>query len=359
MYNIHLLPASFGDSILIEYGNTSPKYILIDGGPYFNYKEILPAIERVAPSCKKLELLIVTHVDIDHIDGVIILLNSKTLPFTIEEIWFNGYDQLAKMDDELGALQGEYLTELIHRHLQAKHNLSFQHQAVVVKDFDNLPVIKLADGMQIQLLGPGVQALKNLKTIWEEEVLKKIGTATVAARLADDNRYLPEDDLLGGLEIDMLQDMKVKGDKSIANQSSIAFIANFMGKSCLFAGDATTDGLLEAIEPMLAKQGKMKLKLDAWKLSHHGSNKSTLDILMQKIECNQILISTDGKRYEHPGEASIAKLLKHNGPGLTFYFNYFTKFNKRWSDDALMQQYSFTSLYPEDENVNGITLKLM
>ena len=84
MYNIHLLPASFGDSILIEYGTTSPKYILIDGGPYFAVDEVLKDIKRIAPHLTELELLVVTHIDIDHIDGIVAILNQPVVPFKVK-----------------------------------------------------------------------------------------------------------------------------------------------------------------------------------------------------------------------------------------------------------------------------------
>src|SRR5690606_31646473 len=95
MYNIHLLPASFGDSILIEYGDDQPNYILIDGGPYFAFKDVFSAMKKVAPRLDTIELLVVTHIDIDHIDGIVNMLNGNELPFKIEQVWFNGWKQLA------------------------------------------------------------------------------------------------------------------------------------------------------------------------------------------------------------------------------------------------------------------------
>ena len=61
MYKIHLLPATFGDSILIEYGSDEPHYILIDGGPYYVFDDIMKAIRDIAPGMKKLELVVATR----------------------------------------------------------------------------------------------------------------------------------------------------------------------------------------------------------------------------------------------------------------------------------------------------------
>src|SRR5688500_500725 len=138
MYTIHLLPAAFGDSILIEYGRKDePHYILIDGGPYYNFANILAAIREIAPRLTTLELLVITHIDIDHIDGTITLLNQNDPPFIIKEVWFNGYKELTQLkessvDDLLGPLQGEYLSNLIIEK-KLTHNITgFNGRAVCV-----------------------------------------------------------------------------------------------------------------------------------------------------------------------------------------------------------------------------------
>lgn len=51
------------------------------------------------------------------------------------------------------------------------------------------------------------------------------------------------------------------------------------------SGDTPSDLLLKAITPMLESEGSEKLLVDCWKLAHHGSKKSTLDQLMNKIDC--------------------------------------------------------------------------
>jgi metal-dependent hydrolase (beta-lactamase superfamily II) len=147
MFNVHSLPASFGDSLLIEYGeDTDLHYILIDGGPYYAYADLISAIHNIAPTLKEIELLVITHIDIDHIDGIVKLLNQDALPFNINEVWFNGYKQLIELqeedDDTLGAVQGEYLSYLIETK-QLNHNTQFAGKAVMVKDNRNLPHITL------------------------------------------------------------------------------------------------------------------------------------------------------------------------------------------------------------------------
>lgn len=359
MYNIHLLPASFGDSILIEYGVNTKKYILIDGGPFFNFETMIKSLKKVAPDLKTLELFVITHVDIDHIDGTVLLLNQKELPFTIKEVWFNGYNEMLHADDDLlGVIQGEYVSALLNQK-KLPHNTNFNKKAVMVKDYNALPEIILEDGMKLTLLGPNRTGLDAMKAKWAEEV-KVIGDeATVLKRLKDDTRYDDDiDDLLGELSIEDLQNAPVKGDKSEANGSSIAFIATYENKSCLFTGDLYTEFLIQGIDSILQKTGGDKLKVDAWKLAHHGSKKSNLETLMNKIETKQILVSSDGKRYHHPDKECIAKLIKHNGPDLNFFFNYKTIHNEMWEKKELQTKYQFSSTFPADVNEPGISISL-
>lgn len=358
MYNIHLLPAEFGDSILIEYGSTGKKnYILIDGGPYYVFDEFWAAMQKAAPAITELELLVVTHIDIDHIDGIVKLLNQSNLPFKVKEIWFNGREQLEKASqllasaDDLGSLQGEYLTKLI-KEKNLSHNSKFDHRIICITDYNNLPYQILDGGMKITLLSPGLRDLVNLIPVWDEE-LKEIN---VNEKWEEDTRYADE---LGDEDyISELQQQEFKGDKSEANCSSIAFIASFEEKKCLFAADAPSHVLLEAVNSILDKTGDDELTVDAWKLAHHGSKKSTQDSVMEKVRSKHLLLSSNGKRYKHPEEPVIAKLLKHNTPGMIFHFNYRTEFNEMWDDHGLKEKYNYEAVYPEKTDEPGIKISL-
>ncbi len=352
MYNIHILPARFGDSILVEYGEPENlNYILIDGGPYYGFADIAQVLTNITPKIKKLELVIVTHIDIDHIDGIIRLLNEETLPFTIDEIWFNGYKQIDQLpkDDTLGFLQGDYLSLLIEKRNLRHNETYFNNEAIQVKNYEELPKICLKGGMKIILTGPSEETLLKLRKAWKKESKYLYDPDGLRDKLENDGRYA-DDELLGSdFDIPDLQRRIVTPDKSLSNASSIAFIGAYEGKSCLFAGDATSDDLLKAISPFLEKRDEERISLNGWKLAHHGSLKSTLDRIMQKIDAEKILVSSDGSKYQHPNPETIAKLLKHANKPLTLYFNYKTKFNDMWDDNKLKEKYNYTTVFPVDD----------
>ncbi|RAJ11187.1 metallo-beta-lactamase superfamily protein [Chitinophaga skermanii] len=351
MYNIHLLPALFGDAILIEYGTqVDPKYILIDGGPYYGYSGMMAGLKRVAPNIKTIELLIVTHTDIDHIDGIITFLNQSPLPITVKQIWFNGFAQINQPEIRgsiLGALQGEYLSKLIADR-QLVHNGDFGGKAVVIRDPNALPVINCS-GFTLTLLTPSIKALQKLYVDWKKEIAKIEAKETVDARWQKETRYTAApSDVLGG---------SGSPDKSIANICSIAFIGTYEGKSCLFAGDAPSDELLPVIQLLKAQRGEPRFTLDAWKLAHHGSQRSTTRKLAEALMAKHILVSSNGSIHHLPDEACIQNVVETQ-PGCVLYFNYTSEYNTRWKDPALQGQLNFVARYPTDDGKPGISIHL-
>lgn len=109
MIRIEVLPAAFGDCLLVEYGKAKKESrILIDAGLVSTYKTVLkPRLAMLSKAIAKkkvpLELLVVTHIDRDHICGVLPLLEASPAVVEADEIWFNGYKHLS---DGLGVEEG-------------------------------------------------------------------------------------------------------------------------------------------------------------------------------------------------------------------------------------------------------------
>lgn len=365
MYNIHLLPASFGDSILIEYGNEKKlHYILIDGGPFYAFTDIVKSIRKIAPKLDTLELLIVSHIDIDHIDGIVKMLNQEPLPFKIKDIWFNGLEELEKADDSdlLGGIQGEFLTALIDK-LDIPHNIHKDLGGKSICIGEKLRTLETEGGMKLKMLTPTLKDLEKLEKAWLKELKeKKVNQEDVEAileKLNGDYRYKDEEDsdLLGDDDVDAWAEMEAKEDKSVANASSISFIAEYDNKTCLFAGDTPSKNLLSALEKFELIDEFSNLSVNAWKLSHHGSKKSNQDYLMKKIDAKHILVPSDGKRYHHPDPETISKLLKINDSTLHFYFNYHSDYSDRWENEDWKEKYNYVTYFPDGDNL-FTTIKL-
>ena len=97
IFRIRLLPALHGDCIWIEYGEAgATHHVLVDGGPLGAFGALRAHVEALPAAARDVELLVVTHIDADHIDGIVKLLRHPELGLTFREVWFNGWPQLER-----------------------------------------------------------------------------------------------------------------------------------------------------------------------------------------------------------------------------------------------------------------------
>ena len=80
MLNIKVLKALNGDSIIISYGDDRLHYILVDGGRgKLCFHQLCKFIDEIKEKKGKIDLLVLTHIDSDHIDGILRLDFTKRL----------------------------------------------------------------------------------------------------------------------------------------------------------------------------------------------------------------------------------------------------------------------------------------
>ena len=115
MLRIEMLPARNGDALWIEYGDAqSPRRVIIDGGTEGSFEDGLRARIAALPEDERnFELLVVTHVDSDHIAGVLELIRDDALGAKFGDIWFNAWRHLPGVLEGLGPVEGELLTQAI------------------------------------------------------------------------------------------------------------------------------------------------------------------------------------------------------------------------------------------------------
>src|SRR4029434_6210661 len=91
-----LLLALHGDCIWIECGEDgNTHHVLIDGGPVAAFPALRARVEAIPKERREVELLVVTHIDADHIDGIVKLLRHPEAELKYREMWFNGWPQLS------------------------------------------------------------------------------------------------------------------------------------------------------------------------------------------------------------------------------------------------------------------------
>ena len=345
MFTVEMLPAENGDCLWIEYGTRQDVYrILIDTGTTGAFPALEARIQLVPADKRRVDLFVVSHVDADHIGGAVRLLKSRQrLNLSFGDVWFNGYVHLVNAkDDLLGPVQGEELTAAIVGG-RLPWNKAFNGDAVVVPTRGVLPE-KDVSGMKLTLLSPWPQQLVKLQPVWESTVIAA-GLTPGADAQPEEEEAEEEGDLLGeeALDVEALATEKFNADTAEPNGSSIAFLAEFGGKSVLFGADAHSPVLQQSVERLC---GKKKLSVDVFKLPHHGSRANLSSDLLHKLSCRSFLVSTNGKRFRHPDQQAIARAIE-NGANALFTFNYKSEFNCAWDDSELRKKFHFRTRYPQ------------
>lgn len=311
---IELFPALGGDCILITFGEIDYR-ILIDGG----YKEtfshsLAAALKALAANGKGIDLVVVTHVDNDHIMGIIGLfqkLESQEINIEIREIWYNGYrhlfvdekealpptlgkrllDEVGKIDSygmearqgrEIGYSQGETLARLLADAWGNFWNGKFEGKAVCCRE-ESLLVELFPQQLSATLLNPSFLELQALECQWNAFRRKKCLPLKNGASVVYEHCF---------------ERFLANADRSVTNQSSIAFLLTYAAKEktyrLLFLGDALAECCLE-------KLGEWKnIKFDCIKLPHHGSKNNITEDTLSQLQAEYLLFSTDGRKFGHP-----------------------------------------------------------
>lgn len=355
---LHMLDAGRGDCLWIEYGGErTVRRILVDGGVPGTQAELRRRIEALPRDKRVFELLVITHIDLDHIGGVLELLRDPPEGLAFKDVWFNAYHHLPDDAGVLGAKQGEAVSYYLEKGGYA-WNRAFGGDAVCIKD-DELPRVSLAGGMKLTLLSPTVNRLRKLRPVWKKEIEKAgLEPGEAGATLEGDSHPEDRDDegVLGRtLNIAKLASSLTKEDTSEANGSSIALLLEHRDKRLLLTGDAFAGDILAAIRLM----GSRTLEVDALKLSHHGGKKNTSAALLDALACGNYLFSTDGSYYQHPHGESVARVLV-NGRAAgkpTLWFNNRSEQTEVWDDRGLYTgRYPYTPEYPASGG--GIVVEL-
>jgi beta-lactamase superfamily II metal-dependent hydrolase len=298
------IQAGFGDSILVSYGPSHGqcRHILVDGGTESSLEKLFSTLEKQRVNGRlRLEALVVTHFDLDHIGGIIALLKARPSWLEIGDIWFNGRKHLIP-SDVLGPDEGDELTALIQGYYA--WNAAFGGAAIR----SDLPPITLPGGLRVWIVSPDQRNLTRLATVWP---VIEGEAAAQADRLGARDSWPPG-------SFGSYASRPFSRDSSIANGSSIALILEYEGKVVLLAGDAYPDVVRNGI---MSHWNNITLRVDLLKLSHHGSKRNTSEELLKAVECDNYIFSTSTEKFKHPDFDLIARILKiRKNPN--FIFNY-------------------------------------
>lgn len=340
MFTLEVLKARHGDCLIIHHGSRSrPRHVLIDGGPHHVFKRFLkPRLielreEAGGASPLAIDLVMVSHMDQDHIKGILDLfddiadaMNDDQAPLVeIGALWQNAFPDLvgetetdgneaetaalslASADDpeiDLG-LTGH--TKLVLSSVREARKLRDDARRLAV-DVNPACAGNLVLGgenrklgsLALKVIGPARTEAEALKVTWKKQVAK-ILAKEAAKRAAAAGRL----------------------DRSVFNLASIVVLAEVNGKHMLLTGDARGDTILESLESegLLDEDGK--LHVDLLKMPHHGSDRNVDDDFFQRVTADHYVLSGDGRH--HNPELETFRMLfraRERGDPYTLHLTY-------------------------------------
>jgi beta-lactamase superfamily II metal-dependent hydrolase len=341
-FHIEMLAAGHGDCLWVEYGSGSKTArTLVDCGTNSTFAKVLKTrIQQQQASERHFELFILTHIDDDHIGGGVPLLKeAKELGLSFDDVWFNGWKHISAFG-MLNARKGEVFSELTDIG-NFNWNCWTDGRAIVVPE-DGKPITQtLPSGLVLSLLSPNADKLKTLAPKWKKEIEalgKKPGEKGFLAAAVPRGS--------NSTDVAALANTPFETDTAPNNGSSITVLAEYQGKAVLLGADAHAPLLVQSIKKLLKARGQSRLKLDAFKLPHHGSRNNLNQELLELLDCKQYLFSSDGSTFKHPDREAVARVIRFGGKQPRLLFNYDSAINRVWKDAALQHQYGYEAVYP-------------
>lgn len=340
--NIKVFKALYGDCIILVFGPAQDKFIMIDGGIGREcYKSIKEFVSSLKDKNMSIKLLILTHIDSDHIDGILKLFSEPDFDEAIiDKMWFN-YGEF--LDTELGIIRekernGIFLTDATNQISWKQGNdlekilrkYKFQHDKVI-KSYDEFDI----EDSHITVLSPSLQILKDFNDQW---MLEKEQEVKISAR-TDYSRSIEE-----------LNEMEFVENISVSNRSSIAFLFEYQRSRVLILGDASA---IE-VEKSLSKLGhseENQLVVDICKISHHASKHNTSSSLIKMLKCSNYIISTNMTASGRPSKVCLSRIICNSKQPVKFYCNYEIDFNQIFTKDEF-ERYKMEFILLDNNGIN-------
>ncbi|WP_325422055.1 ComEC/Rec2 family competence protein [Aquabacterium sp.] len=376
MLELEALPADEGDCLLLTcHTAAGPRSVLVDGGTARTAPRLLQRLQQLPG--RRLELLVVTHIDADHIAGMVRLLRDPALQLDIGDAWFNGLRHCPQPPGaQRGPADGERLTDLLTGEVSGRTmpwNLAFGGGAVQRNNDDpktgettaELPVVTLPWGLRITLLSPTPRRLAALRPGWDRylaQLHREESSEPAPAPAA----------LRGDPSLEELATTATANDGAAPNGSSIAFLAEFGGRSVLFGADAFPTVLYPALLRLARQRAGLPpdtdpaqvppLLVDVFKLPHHGSRANVALPLFDLLRADHYLVSTSGHRFRHPDAEAMARVITRGRPAdgrrHTLWFNHVSATTRRWQDPLLAQAHDYAVDGARSEAEPGALIRL-
>lgn len=324
IFSLEVLQALHGDCLLLHYGEANnPKIILVDGGPASVYRDFLkPRLRdikaKISPTkTLPLSLVMVSHLDDDHVNGIIELTQDMIngTNFITDNFWVNTFDNIignlqlpivssiaasaSSIDpraiDPFFKGKDEHFTAVIASVSQGREldgNIKTIRASInnpfngLINSEANLNPITWDNGLEIIVIHPTIKRLTKLQKVWDKALKKakdKGDKTIVYASL-------------------------ITPDQSVYNLTSIVCLVKSNDKTMLLTGDSLDKEVLEGLkEANLLTDGKLHVNI--LKIPHHGSIRNASEAFYKAVTADHYVISANGK-HDNPDIATLELIEK-------------------------------------------------
>ena len=348
---VDVLPARLGDCLIVECPRVGlpPWRMVIDGGPPDIWPTLRSRLDALHGDDRRVDLVVITHVDSDHIGGLIPLFCQGVPGLSIGDVWFNGPPHLPGPGTR-SIRQGEQVAELLMAHPswlatgmreapQIPWNEMVGGAPVATANGGDIVTVDIAGGPRLTVLSPTMHRLAHLSAKWQAALDEALRTTPIQPSVPVPPPPIPSN-------LKALAETSTAADGSAANGSSIALLLEFGGATALLTGDAFANVLGAALVGLARSRNQETIPVDLFKLPHHGSRANITAELLARAPARHYVVSSNGDRFGHPDDVALARVVLAAPPDSTIWFNYANDRTLRWANPRLASTYGFRAAYP-------------
>jgi hypothetical protein len=349
IFSLDVRRARKGDCLLLHFGSKEkPGLVMIDGGPRGVYgPHLRPRLEEIKKARGggnkplKVDLLMVSHVDDDHIQGILELTSElreaasdKKPPLVqISSLWHNSFDNVISHNTK--DLTASVTNQFGPASLNGSGEFSEEKEAEIEEESDEDSEVVSSSLKVLASIEQGARLREDAKRLdlaindefdgqlivaSEDEEALDMGSG-LTFKVA--GPMLPEVNALRKKHLEWLKKLKEEGkkpsdvlaayvDKSVPNLSSLVLLAKVEGKTMLLTGDARGDKILEGLELTGQIEKGGKLEVDVVKVPHHGSSNNLDNSFFERIIGKHYVFSGNGE-HGNPERESLQMLSDARG----------------------------------------------
>jgi beta-lactamase superfamily II metal-dependent hydrolase len=336
-----------GDCLLLT--GAGGERVLVDGGMAASYStHVAPALGALAAQGKFLDLVYVSHIDQDHISGVLQLMDDLVAwrvhdfqlahgnpthkapkaprPPDVKAVWNNAFhDQVGKNsgavesmlaasaavlsgsdDDALQAVaeRNQALANSIPEALQLSRRIADGQLGIPLNaPWDGKLAMVREDagaiavgGVSFFVLAPFEADLKKLRSDWNKWLTANQEVVDAIRTKAQEDRALLGNEVVR-LVARLTAEAKVLGNRKRVtppNLASLMLLAEEQGKTVLLSGDGHRDDILKGLEHQGKLDAQGRLHVNVLKVQHHGSEHNIDEAFCRAVTADDYVFCGNG-----------------------------------------------------------------